>query len=205
MATEARETLYRIFMALAGDDAPQRSDGIMSADAVLPEAGTGIVMAAANAATAAAATAGPTASGRAAGDSGSRSQQQGSDGGSMAETIAVDVLKSGFGLVPLVTALFGLIGGGDSPAPPALTKYVMPARRDFQAAETAAGLTDVDYDQSGMPRPADRGAAGWAPQIQVNVQAMDARSFLDRSSEIASAVREAMLHLNAINDVVNDL
>jgi len=39
----------------------------------------------------------------------------------------------------------------------------------------------------------------------VNVQAMDARSFLDRSNDIALAVRDAMLNLNAINDVVNDL
>ena len=44
-----------------------------------------------------------------------------------------------------------------------------------------------------------------APQITVNVQAMDARSFLDRSSDIAAAVRDAMLNLNSINDVVNDL
>jgi hypothetical protein len=44
-----------------------------------------------------------------------------------------------------------------------------------------------------------------APQITVNVQAMDARSFLDRSGDIAAAVREAMLNLNSINDVVNEL
>jgi len=43
------------------------------------------------------------------------------------------------------------------------------------------------------------------PQITVNVQAMDARSFLDRSSDIAAAVRDAMLNLNSINDVVSEL
>jgi hypothetical protein len=37
------------------------------------------------------------------------------------------------------------------------------------------------------------------------VQAMDARSFLDRSNDIAAAVRDAMLNMNAINDVVNEL
>jgi hypothetical protein len=47
--------------------------------------------------------------------------------------------------------------------------------------------------------------AASSPQITVNVQAMDARSFLDRSSDIAAAVRDAMLNLNPINDVVNDL
>jgi ribosomal protein L30/L7E len=34
---------------------------------------------------------------------------------------------------------------------------------------------------------------------------MDARSFLDRSADIAAAVRYAMLNLNSINDVVSDL
>jgi hypothetical protein len=37
------------------------------------------------------------------------------------------------------------------------------------------------------------------------VQAMDARSFLDRSNDIAAAVRDAMLNMNSINDVVNEL
>ena len=51
----------------------------------------------------------------------------------------------------------------------------------------------------------ERTAAQVSPQITVNVQAMDARSFLDRSSDIALAVRDAMLNLNSINDVVNEL
>jgi len=80
-------------------------------------------------------------------------------------------------------------------------------------------LTAADYDQMGQPRvyspdgagtPASTGAApasnsgapapssassGGAsqPQITVNVQAMDAQSFLDRSDDIAKAVRAAML------------
>jgi hypothetical protein len=34
---------------------------------------------------------------------------------------------------------------------------------------------------------------------------MDSQSFLDHSSEIAQAVRQAMLNLSFINDVVNQL
>jgi hypothetical protein len=34
---------------------------------------------------------------------------------------------------------------------------------------------------------------------------MDAQSFLDRSSDIAQAVRSAMLNMSSINDVVNEL
>lgn len=142
-------------------------------------------------------------------------------------SVASTVLKSGFGLAPLVSGLAGLFGGSDTPAPAPLVKYAMPAAVDFQGAETASGTSGFDYDQSGMPRAYRPGppaaspatfpatsqaadgtsasAAAPAPQITVNVQAMDARSFLDRSNDIALAVRDAMLNMNAINDVVNEL
>jgi hypothetical protein len=137
-------------------------------------------------------------------------------GGGGAGSIATTVLKSAFGVIPLVSGLLGLFGGGDSPAPPPLVKYSLPAPIAFEAADTPSGLAMVDYGQSGTPRayepqmqPAATGSqarqAAPPPQITVNVQAMDARSFLDRSSDIAAAVREAMLNLNSINDVVNDL
>jgi hypothetical protein len=70
------------------------------------------------------------------------------------------------------------------------------------SADASGGASGAAYDQ---PSNATRGASGAATQITVNVQAMDARSFLDRSSDIAAAVREAMLNMNSINDVVNDL
>ena len=84
----------------------------------------------------------------------------------------------------------------------------MPPRISFDAAESANGIQNVDYDQAGRPRAYSSSGAGESaapPQITVNVQAMDARSFLDRSGDIAAAVREAMLNLNPINDVVNEL
>ena len=141
----------------------------------------------------------------------------GSGGGGVLDTVesvASTVLKSGFGIVPLVGELFGLFGGGDSAAPAPLVKYAMPSKLTFEAAETGSGLSNVDYDQSGMPRAYTSGSssdsgipsnATPSPQITVNVQAMDARSFLDRSSDIAAAVRDAMLSLSSINDVINDL
>ena len=132
------------------------------------------------------------------------------------------MLESGFGLAPLISGLVSLFSGGDTAAPAPLVKYAMPAAADFQAAESQGQVTGVDYDQAGMPRSyaptgASAGtsgspggsvggaASGATPQITVNVQAMDARSFMDRSSDIALAVRDAMLNLNSINDVVNDL
>jgi hypothetical protein len=68
----------------------------------------------------------------------------------------------------------------------------------------------ADYNQDGSVRsfgdPTGSGVpAASAPQIVVNVQAMDSRSFLDHSQEIAQAVRDAMLNMHALNDVVNEL
>jgi hypothetical protein len=155
------------------------------------------------------------------------SSSSGSGVGSTVETVVTKVLESGFGVVPLIAGMLGLFGGGDAPAPPALVKYAMPDPIYFQGAESGSGVSGADYDQTGRPRvlplasngaaalpggypgsaPAAGGAtsAAPAPQITVNVQAMDSRSFLDHSSEIAQAVRDAMLNLNSINDVVSEL
>lgn len=142
---------------------------------------------------------------------------QASSVGDTLSSVASTVWKSGLGLAPLVGGLFHLFGG-DDPAPAPLVKYALPASIDFQAAETATGMSGLDYDESGKARPhrqpsgADAqnsafGAQAASPtsQITVNVQAMDARSFLDRSNDIALAVRDAMLNMNAINDVVSEL
>jgi hypothetical protein len=47
--------------------------------------------------------------------------------------------------------------------------------------------------------------SGAIQNITVNISAMDSKSFMDRSDDIARAVREAMLHSHSLNDVVNDL
>ena len=132
-----------------------------------------------------------------------------SDGGSILGSVASTVLKSGFGLAPLISGLVSLFSGGDTPAPAPLVKYALPPAVNFQAAESQGQMTGLDYNQMGMARSyAPAGASGGsngAPAITVNVQAMDARSFMDRSGDIAAAVRDAMLNLNTINDVVADL
>ena len=51
----------------------------------------------------------------------------------------------------------------------------------------------------------EAGAPREAANITIQVQAMDSRSFLDHSAEIAQAVREAMLNMHSLNDVVNDI
>ncbi len=142
-------------------------------------------------------------------------------GGPSVTSIATTFLESGFGIVPLITGLVGLLSGGSS-APPALEKYTMPSSISFESAETPGGLSAADFDQTGAARlyrnstgtpgtvdssdadrPTEPGSA--APQITVNVQAMDAQSFMGYSTQIAQAVRGAMLNLSSLNDVVNEL
>lgn len=135
----------------------------------------------------------------------------GASGGSTAASIASTFLESGFGMVALVKGLMGLFGGGSTPRP-TLEKYEMPSSIDFSSALTSTGMSAVDYDQSGTPRAlgtttggSGGGSSSTSPAITVNVQAMDAQSFLDHSDAIAQAVRGAMLNMSSINDVVNEL
>ena len=61
------------------------------------------------------------------------------------------------------------------------------------------------WGENGLPRSAGSGESGTAQQITVQVQAMDSQSFLDHSDDIAQAVRQAMLNMNSINDVITNL
>ena len=206
MASDAQETLYRIFAGLAGAPGAGLGSGVGSGagNGSGSDVGSDLL---------------GGLTGGSIGSALTAAVSKKNEGGGAGQ-IALSVVKSGLGTVPLVAALFRLFGGGDDDEAPApLVKYALPARREFHAAATDTGFAEVDYDQSGAPRvyerrvregarvgPEDgRSSGAGLPQINVNVQAMDARSFLDRSSDIAAAVREAMLNLNSINDVVTDL
>ena len=209
MASTTQDELYRAFLAAAG----QQTSAIADTQAMLADVIAQIQEVRSSTPTPVAATK-------------TQTTQTTTSSGSTLESVASTVLKSGFGLAPLITGLVGLFSGGDTTAPAPLVKYALPAAVDFQAAESGGGMTGLYYDQNGMPRsyaqaaasgagnantygqgssPASAAGQQSAPQITVNVQAMDARSFLDRSNDIALAVRDAMLNLNAINDVVNEL
>lgn len=128
----------------------------------------------------------------------------GSSAGNILNT-AASFLGGGLGALPLVSGLLGLFGGGHKTVPP-LTKYLAPPSLTIQNGVDAAGQAGaVAYDQFGNPRTTGGGAAAPPSNVTVHVQAMDSRSFLDHSVEIAQAVRQAMLNLHSINDVVNDL
>lgn len=107
---------------------------------------------------------------------------------------------------PIASLFAKLFGGGKAEPPPALPAFAPNAPVQIEAAVAGAdaGFTDVTYGADGLPKRAPAIPVP-APAITVNVQAMDSRSFLDHSEEIARAVREAMLHTNSLNDVVGEL
>ena len=120
----------------------------------------------------------------------------------------VSVLTKTTGLGPLATGLMSLFGGRRSePALAPLTWYEPPAPVALEAGlDAGREFTSLaGYSAMGAPRAASTPTAPAGPVIQVNVQAMDSRSFLDHSDEIARAVKEAMLHSHALNDVVTEI
>jgi hypothetical protein len=119
---------------------------------------------------------------------------------------AAESILGGFTLSPIMRGLMSLFGGGgDDSTPAALPKYVAPPSISVSGGLTgeAGGLVAVDYGQNGQPRAARN--PGSQTQITVNVQAMDTQSFLDRSDDIARAVKRAMLESSSLNDVVSEL
>jgi hypothetical protein len=133
-------------------------------------------------------------------------------GGTVAGTIggvASGVLGGGLGLLsPLVSGILKLFGGGNSASAPApLPYYTAPPsvlmNETLRTPTPGGGLTG-GANPSGVASTSTN-QASLAPQITVNVHAMDSQSFMDRSGDIASAVREAMLNLHPINDVVASL
>jgi hypothetical protein len=113
-------------------------------------------------------------------------------------------LKGGFGLASLGLRIAGLFRR-DSEEPEALSDYKLPPSLAVEAANTRSilsGFPQIDRGQSGEIRHV---RPETAPQVVVNVSAMDSQSFLDRSNDIASAVRDAMIHMHPLNDVVGEI
>jgi hypothetical protein len=136
---------------------------------------------------------------------GQKTSSDGSSGSSIVSTlggIASSVL--GGGLSPIISGLLSLFGGGSTPAPAAVTPFKLPASVDYQAGLTgpAGQIVPVDSGQGGQVRPQTTSSA---PQVSIQVNAMDSQSFMDHSDEIASAVKAAILSSHSLNDVLAEL
>ena len=122
--------------------------------------------------------------------------------GKVASTLTGGLLG---GLSPILSGVMSLFGGGASSTPTPLTTYIPPPNLHFQVANgPGPAVLGVDYGQSGAPRAVSSTPQS-IPQITVQVQAMDSRSFIDHSHDIATAVREAVLNMHSLNDVIGDL
>lgn len=131
----------------------------------------------------------------------------GSSTASSVGSTLLDVLGLGSGLSPLISGLVSLFGGGSSQTT-AVTPYIQPLPVNLQAGfsgSSAGGASGVDYGEGGQPRQTTAAAQQQQQQITVQVQAMDSQSFLDRSNDIAAAVRKAMLETSMLNDVVREV
>jgi hypothetical protein len=133
---------------------------------------------------------------------------KGSGGSSVASTvghIASSLFGGGLSLSPMISGLMSLFGSGNKQTVAPLVPFQMPAPVQHQAGLTGGPtgqIVPVDYGQGGQVRPP---TASSAPQINIQVNALDSRSFLDHSEEIARAVRAAILNSNSLNDVISDL
>lgn len=110
----------------------------------------------------------------------------------------------GSALGSIISGITGLFGVGKPAAPVPLYRFDLPQSVAVEAGITRKGqFVPVNHSQSGQVRsnetPQPVGQA--VPQSI----AADSRWFMDHSEDIASAVKEAMLHSHSLNDVVADL
>lgn len=139
----------------------------------------------------------------------SKSTQTSQNSGSGDSTAATVLKTAGMvtGVGPLVTGLLSLFGGSDDkPEQTPLVQYTKPDAIGVDAGLAAdRSLVSIAYGQNGQPRSTSPNSSAQGAQIQVNVQAMDSRSFLDHSDDIAQAVRNAMLRSHSLNDIVSEI
>lgn len=114
-------------------------------------------------------------------------------------------LRSGLGLAPLGLAIAGLFRGGDEEEPPAFERFELPAPIEVRATNSDTLTQRVSSGVSARTEAVATPAAAPPTQVVVNVSAMDSQSFMDRSADIARAVREAMLNMHPLNDVIDEL
>ena len=121
--------------------------------------------------------------------------------------IASTVFGSGSILTPIITGLINLFRAPSTPQP-VFTAFTMPAPIHLdttlgggspQAAQQtvrAAASTEANVRASVQMS---------APPIQIQVNAIDSRSFLDHSDQIAQAVRQALLNSHPLADVIAEI
>ena len=149
------------------------------------------------------------------------SQTSSASGGGMGSVLGAigGALEGGLGVSSLISGVAGLFGGGSGGAPTAPTPYTQPLPINLDAGFNSAsggGLFATESAQGNVQRAMTNSGGGSSSAassssssssggITVQVQAMDSQSFMDRSQDIALAVRQAMLETTVLNDVIRQV
>ena len=118
-----------------------------------------------------------------------------------------NLFKGGLGLVPLGLKIAGLFRGNKQETQ-AFPSFELPPSLSLEVANTdnvLRGFPRVTRGEGEKVRLVEERPTPTQPQVVVNISAMDTQSFLDRSQDIAGAVRDAMLHMHPINDVISEV
>jgi hypothetical protein len=126
---------------------------------------------------------------------------------------AVATVARGFGSRllsgnPLLGGIAGIFGGRTSDTPvESFARYLRPERRDLEIGISPS--TEAYYVASRSHTVAagqahENSGSRPVPQVVVQVNALDTRSFLDHSADIAKALREAVLNSTTVSDVLNE-
>ncbi|MBL0160698.1 MAG: hypothetical protein IPP47_26985 [Bryobacterales bacterium] len=108
---------------------------------------------------------------------------------------------------PIAGLIAGLFSGGsDSGAvEQPVVNYLRPESLRLDAGFDGANdptISALERQEGGQYRPT--AAASGGAQVVVQVQAMDSKSFLDHTPEIAEAVKRALLESNGLRDVLGE-
>lgn len=133
--------------------------------------------------------------------------QAASTQGSKVESVGKTILSfigSGFGIAQVLDKIFS---GRGEPATVSTASYLPPSPLSVEAGIYGgfAGLHPIQYGQTGLPLPPAPVRQTIQTPVTIQVQALDSRSILDHSNEIAEAVKEALLNSHSLNDVVTEI
>ena len=123
-------------------------------------------------------------------------------GSSLANVGKGTSLFSFLGISPLISAVTKLFKRDKTPEPVTFVPYQAPEPVRYSFDTSAQKAPEAQTPGSVLPAMSP---APMPTAISVNVTAMDSKSFLDHSDEIASAVKEALLQSHSIQDVLREL